>query len=79
MVPIGTRVTMLYPNPAIPRIGVIYDYIPYKIWPYHVRPGGWPEDRLGIACTETALVPFDTLPQTNKRLSKPIDDATEVG
>jgi hypothetical protein len=40
---------------------------------------GWPEDSPGIACTETALVPFDTLPQTNKRLSKPIDDATEVG
>jgi hypothetical protein len=68
MVPIGTRVTMRYPDPATPRMGVIYDYIPYKRWPYHVRPDGWPEDRPGIACTEAELVPLDELLLNSKHI-----------
>ena len=63
MLEIGTRVTILYPDPANPRTGVIYDYIPYKWWPYHVQPDGWREDKAGIACTEAELIPIATMQQ----------------
>jgi hypothetical protein len=60
MLAIGTRVYILFPLPSSRlRKGVIYDYLPWRKWPYHVRPDGWPEDKPGLACTETELEPIE--------------------
>lgn len=60
MLEIGMKVYILFPlHENRRRTGVIYNYLPQRQWPYHVRPDGWPEDKPGIACTEEELEPIE--------------------
>jgi len=59
MLAIGTKVYILYPFPNRRRKGVIYDYLPRRQWPYHVRPDDWPKDKPSIAYTEEELEPIE--------------------
>ena len=60
MLAIGTKVYILFPLPNNRhRTGVIYDYLPRRQWPYHVRLDDWPKDKPGIAYTEAELEPIE--------------------
>jgi hypothetical protein len=39
--------------------GVIYDYLPDHMWPWHVRLDDWPKDEPGIAFAESELEPIE--------------------
>lgn len=39
------------------QTGVIYDYQPGRMWPWHVRLDTWPESEPGIAFAEEELEP----------------------
>ena len=52
----GVSLVSAHSESAAP--GVIYDYVPSRRWPFHVRPDGWPEDVAGIAYTEEELEPI---------------------
>ncbi len=58
MLVIGTRVCILPPSVNRTSTGVIYNYVPSRQWPYHVRPDDWPENEPGIAYTEEELEPI---------------------
>ena len=59
MFAIGMKVYILFPlHENRRRTGILYDYLPGRMWPYHVRPDGWAENKSGIACTEEELAPI---------------------
>lgn len=59
---IGMKVRILRPllDNSIEKQGTIYNYLPSRPWPWHVRPGNWAEAVPGIAFTEAELEPMGT-------------------
>lgn len=59
---IGCRVRILVENKAaleISETGVIYNYLPARPWPWHVRPDNWPPHVPGIAFSAQEIEPLE--------------------
>ncbi len=58
---IGMRVRILHTffRAEVPETGTIYNYLPSRPCPWHVRPDGWPEHQAGIACRQEELTPLE--------------------
>jgi hypothetical protein len=57
---VGMSVEILIPlDDGIAQRGIIYDYLPSRPWPYHVRPDGWEKDAPGIAFSADEIKPLE--------------------
>lgn len=63
---IGDRVTIVrLGSTNYGKMGTVYNYLPSRPAPYHVRPDGWPEHQAGIAYTREELELIRTKGVTN--------------